>query len=272
MKNLKLKFFRPALMKRYLSYIQRKNLNNKELNEEKRKDFRNIVFLQMLIIVSAMLLKEILAISGVNLATSNTIRDFLFLVTGGSYVFVLWDLLRDLTKNNTLLVGMFILILFGLGVAFFAVNPLYDFFPNEDAKRPYLFFVHSALFIVESTVIYHCVYDIFSGKKLSVEKIWGSACIYLMIGISFGSVYDLIHIVHPESMGIPLAQGLESYTVCIYYSMTIIGGHDAFMDAIPLIQNIGIIEAVWSNLFIVLLVGRLLGKPDATDDDDDEKK
>ena len=130
MKNLQLKFFRPALMKRYLSYIQRKNLNNKELNEEKKKDYRNIVYLQMLIIVLAMLLKEILAISGVNLAISNTIRDFLFLALGGSYVFVLWDLLRNLTKNNTLLVGMFILILCGLGVAFFAVNPLYDFFAH----------------------------------------------------------------------------------------------------------------------------------------------
>jgi hypothetical protein len=44
--------------------------------------------------------------------------------------------------------------------------------------------------------------------------------------------------------------------------MTIVGGHDSSLATIPLIQNIGIIEAVWSNLFVVLLVGRLLGKPD----------
>ncbi len=248
-------------MKKYLTHIQHKDLNTKELNEEKKKDFRNIVFLQIIIIVSAMLLKETLALCGVSLATSNMIRDFLFLITGGLYVFVLWDLLRDLTKSNVLIISMLVLIILGLGVAFFAVNPVYEFFDN-DTKRPYLFFVHLSLFIIETTVIYHCVYDIFSGKKLSVEKIWGSACIYLMIGISFGSLYDLVNIVKPGSMGIPLAQGLESYTVCIYYSMTIIGGHDAFLEAIPLIQNLGIIEAVWSNLFIVLLVGRLLGKPD----------
>jgi len=250
------------MMKKYLSYIQRKNLNSQDLNEEKKKDFRNIVYLQMLIILSAMLLKETLAISGVDLKISNTIRDVLFLILGGLYVFVLWDLLRNLTQNNTLLIGIFILIIIGLGTAFFTVNPIYDFFETENDKRPYLFFVHLSLFTVESTVIYHCVYDIFTGKKLSAEKIWGSACIYLMIGISFGSIYDLVNIVNPGSMGIPLSQGLESYTVSIYYSMTIIGGHDAFLEAIPLIQNIGIIEAVWSNLFIVLLVGRLLGKPD----------
>lgn len=256
------KIFNPALIRRYFSFVQIQKLNNKELNDEKNKDYRNIVYLQMMIILSAMLLKETLSIAGVDVKVSNMIRDILFLTLGGLYVIVLWDVLRNLTKSNTLIAGMFVLMLVGLGVAFFAVNPVYDFFESENAKRPYLFFVHLSLFIIESTVIYHCVYDIFTGKKLSAEKIWGAACIYLMIGISFGSVYDLINIVNPGSMGVPVAQGLESYMICIYYSMTIIGGHDAFLQAVPLIQNLGIIEAVWSNLFIVLLVGRLLGKPD----------
>lgn len=252
---------------RYLSYIQRHDLNTQELNAEKKKDYRNIVYLQVLIVLSAMLLKEILAISSVEVALSNKIRDILFLILGGMYVFVLWDLLRNLTTNNKLIMGLFGLIVFGLTVAFFTVNPVYDFFDSNDAKRPYLFFVHMSLFIVETIVIYHCVNDIFTGKKLSAEKIWGAACIYLMIGISFGSLYDLVNIAQPGSMGLNLSQGLESYTVCIYYSMTIIGGHDATLETSALIQNLGIIEAVWSNLFIVLLVGRLLGKPDddATD-------
>ena len=247
---------------RYLSYIQRQDLNTQELNDEKKKDYRNIVYLQVLIIVSAMLLKEILAINGVDKVISKMIRDILFLTLGGMHVFVLWDLLRNLTTNNTLIVGLFVMIVFGLGVAFFAVNPVYDFFDSDNAKRPYLFFVHMSLFIVETIVIYHCVNDIFTGKKLSAEKIWGAACIYLMIGISFGSLYDLVNIVNPGSMGLNLSQGLESYMICIYYSMTIIGGHDAILETEPIIQNLGIIEAVWSNLFIVLLVGRLLGKPD----------
>lgn len=252
---------------RYLSYIQRHNLNTQELNAEKKKDYRNIVYLQVLIIVSAMLLKEILALCGVDTAISQMIRDILFLTLGGLYVFVLWDLLRDLSKNNTLIVGLFIFMTIGMAVAFFAVNPVYDFFESDNSKRPYLFFVHLALFTVETIVIYHCVNDIFTGKKLSAEKIWGAACIYLMIGISFGSVYDLVNIAKPGSMGLNLSQGLESYTICIYYSMTIIGGHDAILETAPIIQNIGIIEAVWSNLFVVLLVGRLLGKPDDGNED-----
>ncbi len=249
-------------MKRYLKFLGSPVRSKNELNKEKEKDYKNIVFLQMLIILAAMILKEALALAGVSLTHSNIIRDTLFLTLGGLYVFVLWDLLKNLTRSDTLIYGMFVLMIIGLGVAFFAVNPVYDFFDTEDSKRPYLFFVHLSLFIIESTVIFHCLHDIFTGKKLSAEKIWGAACIYLMIGLSFGSLYDLINIIQPGSLGIVVTQGLESYVACIFYSMTIIGGHDATNETAPIIQNLGIIEAVWSNLFIVLLVGRLLGKPD----------
>lgn len=243
-------------------FIQRDKLNTDELNKEKQKDYRNIVYLQTLIIVSAMLLKEMLAISGMNTITSNLIRDLIFLSFSALYLFMLWDLLRDFTEHHLLVKITLGAIIIAYAISLVTVNPLYNFFTDINAKRPYLFIVHLIFFAVEAMVIYHAIFDIFTGQKLSAEKIWGSACIYLMIGISFGSLYDLINIASPGSMGIPLELGLESYTSCIYYSMTIIGGHDVYFEAKTLIVNLGIIEAVWSNLFIVLLVGRLLGKPD----------
>lgn len=242
-------------------FTHKDRLNPEQLNNEKQKDYRNIVYLQMLIIISAMLLKDILALSGIEPFTSRIIRDSIFLLFSALYLFMLWDLLRDFTHHN-LLVGIILCaIILAYGISILTVNPLYNFI-EEQSKRPYLFTIHLIFFIVEAIVIYHSIFDIFTGKKLSAEKIWGSACIYLMIGISFGSLYDLINIANPGSMGIPLQLGLDSYTASIYYSMTIIGGHDVYFQAIPLIQNLGILEAVWSNLFIVLLVGRLLGKPD----------
>lgn len=239
-------------------------LQNKQggaLAAEKRKDYRNIVILQTLIIISALLLKDVLSFSGVGTRTSYIIRDTLFLSLGGIYVFILWDLLRNYVQDKRLIRGMFYVILITLGLAVVTVNPFYKVFPTEAAQQPYLFIVHLVLFIVEATVIYYAIVDLFSGDRLSTEKLWGTVCIYLMIGISFGSVYDLINIIRPGSMGIPLEMGLESYAVCIFYSMNMIGGHDAFEDAHPLIHNIGVIETVWSNLFVVVLVGRLLTKP-----------
>jgi hypothetical protein len=238
-----------------------------ENQAEKIKDYRNIVILQTLIISSALLLREIFAMSGMESHLSNVVRDVLFLLFGGVYVLVLWDLLRNFTKRTELVTALFMIIMGSYVLALFTVNPLYEFFSTETEKRPYLFIIHLVLFSTEAIVIYHAIFDIFAGRRLSEEKLWGSACIFLMIGICFGSLYDLINIIHPGSMGVPLPLGLESYTTCIAFSMTIIGGHEAYPNAIPLILNLSIIEAVWANLFVVLLVGRLLGKPDGGEDE-----
>lgn len=235
-------------------------LQGDALSREKKKDYRNVVILQFCIICSALLLKDILEMVG--LENSYVIRDILFLFFGGIYVLILWDLLRNFTTNKMLIVALFFLIMGTYIFALFTVNPLWQVFETDQEKQPSLFFIHLVLFIVEATVIVFAIFDIFGGNKMSQEKLWGSACIYLMIAISFGSVYDLINIVNPGAMGVPIKLGLESYTSCIAYSLTILGGQDPpFANPIPLIANIGIIESVWANLFIVLLVGRLLGQP-----------
>ena len=69
------------------------------------------------------------------------------------------------------------------------------------------------LFPIEITVISFAIRDIFSGEYLTVDKLWGSACIFLMIAISFGSLYDLICIVKPGSLGAPIELGLANYSI-----------------------------------------------------------
>jgi hypothetical protein len=232
------------------------------LMNEKQRDFRNVVILQISIIVSALLLKDGLDLMGME--NSYVFRDFFFLALGGFYVMVLWDMLRNFTQSAFIIYTLFVVIVGTYILTLVTVNPLYKLFATESEQQPYLLFIHSILFLVEGTTIYFAILDIFTGNKMSQEKLWGSACIYLMIAISFGSLYDLINILKPGSMGTPLAMGLESYTACVAYSMSILGGQDPpFQNAVPLIKGIGIVESVWGNLFIVLLVGRLLGQPDA---------
>ena len=225
------------------------------------KYYRNIVLLQTILIVSALLFKDILYTSGLDKNMAYVIADSFFLLTAGVYILVLLSMLQRFTTHKTLAAILFIFLIGAYVLALLTVNPLYDFFPDENSRRPYLFVIHLIFFSIEAIVIYYSIYDIFSGNRLSVEKIWGSACIYLMIGICFGSLYDLISIMNPGCMGVPIPLGLGSYMDCIAFSMTIIGGHEAYPDALPLILKIGVIEAVWANLFVVLLVGRLLGQP-----------
>ena len=226
----------------------------------KKRDFKATVILQTLIIFSALLLKEICSMLGIE--NSYRFRDTLFLLLGGIYVFILWHLLTNFTSNKLLQRTMLIIIMAAYLLTLVTVNPFFQILPTEHQQQPYLFIIHLVLFIVEATVIVFAILDIFSENRLSEEKLWGSACIYLMIAISCGSIYDLICIANPGSMGEPIKLGLESYSECIYYSMTVLAGMDnSYGNAIKLIRNIGVLEALWGNLFIVLLVGRLLSQP-----------
>ena len=226
----------------------------------KKRDFKATVILQVLIIFSALLLKEICSMCGIE--NSYVFRDTVFLALGGIYVFILWHLLTNFTSNKLLQYSMLVVIMAAYVLTLVTVNPFFVLFETEHEQQPYLFIIHMVLFLVEATVIVFAILDIFSKERLSSERLWGSACIYLMIALCFGSIYDLINIANPGSMGEPIKLGLESYAECIYYSMTVLAGMDnSYSNAIKLIRNIGVLEALWGNMFIVLLVGRLLSQP-----------
>lgn len=232
------------------------HLKGEALRNEKQKDFRNVVILQCCILFSALLLKPILEVLGFH--DTHLFRDTIFLIFGGIYVLVLWDLLRNFTQSRWLVNGLFVIIMGSYALALFTVNPFIQFFDQEQ-QRPYLFFIHSVLFTIELTVIHFVIIDMFSGEKLSSQKLWGAACVYLMIAICFGSAYDLISIAQLGALGAPLRLGLESYTECIYFSLCVLGGQETvYTEPIRLIRNLAVIEALWGNLFVVLLVGRLL--------------
>src|SRR6478736_4622006 len=117
-----------------------------ENQAEKIKDYRNIVILQTAIIASALLLKEIFSMAGMDTHLSSVIRDVLFLLFGGIYVLILWDLLRNFTKKTSLVTILFLIIMGSYVLALFTVNPFYQFFHTEAEKRPYLFIIHLVLF------------------------------------------------------------------------------------------------------------------------------
>ncbi|WP_333819575.1 hypothetical protein [Ohtaekwangia sp.] len=230
-----------------------------ELIREKQKDYRNIVIIQVVIIVFGLTLSEFL-LEGTQTPAAKLVTS-IFSLFAAVYAFLLWDLLRDFTQNK-LLVRTCLFTLFGIvGTGILVEFPYYTILqvPN---RQLYLLIIHGLLFPIEVTVISFAIRDIFSGEFLTPDKLWGSACIFLMIGISFGSLYDLICIVKPGSLGVAFGMGLPNYAESVRYSLCILGGLDPGMpDASRLIKNISVLEAVWSNLFVVLIIGKLMGLP-----------
>lgn len=229
-----------------------------DLQKEKQHDYRNVVITQILIVTLG------LTLSGPVLEDStSSISKFIIVVFfgfGTVYNFLLWDLLRNFTKNKILIVVIFCvlvgMIIFGTLTEF----PYYKFVDMD--RRMVLLIIHGSLFPIEIIIIAFTIRDIFMDDYFTSDKLWGAAAVFLTVGISFGSLYDLICTIKPGSLNANLELGFPTYSECLSYSFSVIGGIETSQpNASKLIRNISVLEAVWSTLFTVLIIGKLLGLP-----------
>lgn len=229
-----------------------------DLQKEKQHDYRNVVITQILIVTLG------LTLSGPVLEDSTSGISKLIIVVffgfGTVYNFLLWDLLRNFTKSRILILVIFCvlvgMIIFGTLTEF----PYYRFIEMD--RRTVLLIIHGSLFPIEITIIAFAIRDIFMDDYFTPDKLWGAAAVFLMVGISFGSLYDLICTINPGSLNPDLELGFPTYSECVNYSFCVIGGVEPSQPgATKLIRNISVLEAVWSTLFTVLIIGKLLGLP-----------
>lgn len=233
-------------------------LTKLELQREKAKDYRNVVILQILIVGCGLLLSEPLLTD-----SKSNVSKFIILIFSGfgaTYAFLLWDLLRNFTANRYLIVGIFCILSLIVVVGILVEFPYYQLLevPNRQA---YLLTIHGLLFPIEITVIAFAIRDIFAQGYLTPDKLWGAACVFLMIGISFGSLYDLLSIAMPGSMGVAIELGLPNYAECVTYSFCVLSGMDSGLQPIRFIRNLSVLEAVWGTLYGMIIIGKLLGLP-----------
>jgi hypothetical protein len=229
-----------------------------ELQKEKQQDYRNVVITQIIIITFG------LTLSGPVLEDSNSsISKFIITVFfgfGTVYNFLMWDLLRNFTKNRLMIIIIFFVL---IGMIIFGMLTEFPYYKILDMDRQTtLLLIHGFLFPIEIIVIAFAIRDIFMGEHFTPDKLWGSAAVFLMIGISFGSLYDLLCTINPGSLGVDIELGFPTYSECVNYSFCILGGVDTgYPNTTKLIRNISVIEAVWATLFTVLIIGKLLGLP-----------
>ena len=184
----------------------------------------------------------------------------IFSFFGALYAFLLWDLLRNFTKSKGLILGTLIVLSLIVITGILAEFPYYQVLEISD-RQAYLLILHGTLFPIELIVIGFAIRDIFSGSYLTPDKLWGAACVFLMVGISFGSLYDLISIAKPGSLGVSLELGLPNYSECVTFSMCVLGGIDHGLEPSRLVRNISAIESVWGVLYGMLIIGKLLSLP-----------
>jgi hypothetical protein len=236
------------------------NLKDLELAREKLKDFKNVVYVQITLLLVTMLLKGSFDLFPVfNTPIIGKITETIFFSVLGVYVYLLWDMLRNYTRSEVMLIALLVLIMgtFFTGVVF--INPFFTLIHGTTFKVV-AGLIMFTLLIVEISVMYFTISEMFKRDLPVNERLLGATCIYLIMGISFASVYEIIDTINITSLGFNMPLGALHFMKSISFSFLTLAGLDNPYVSSELVINLSALESIWGNLFIVFVVGRLLYK------------
>ncbi len=229
-------------------------LEGQALTEEKRKDYRNVVLLQVALLLISLLGSDLL--QGLQVPAAAEVSWFLFLVLAALYLYMLWDLLRNFTRKRWLIraVQIWIALIYVLIVVVDQVLAA-----RLGDRHLWNAAFHAGVLAVEILVLRLALRDLFRGARSSVEKLWASAAIYFMAGLAFTNLYRILHLNAPEAFGAPVNQGFSGYYEALYFSFSALVGLDnAFPQCCHSFRNLMLLEGVLGQLYLVLLISRVL--------------
>ncbi|MBI3928057.1 MAG: hypothetical protein HY319_21115 [Armatimonadetes bacterium] len=226
-------------------------LSGRELMDEKRRDYRNAVFVQVSIVAIALLVADV----------GRTPAWYFFLAATGTYLFLLWDMLRNFTARRWL-ARTLLAVVVGLFAVTVGVNQFGWTFGLDPRQ------VNLGLFVIslaaQGLVIGHAIADLFDSPRNTVDKLWGSACVYFMSGIFFASLFHILNLLHGDLFGQAVGTGHEAFFEAIYLSFnSLVGLDSAYPNASHLLRNLTVLEGIWGQLYLVLLIGRVLMPADS---------
>jgi len=99
-------------------------------------------------------------------------------------------------------------------------------------------------------------------RKVDLGIVLGSVCVYLLAALLWGTAYGLIERLHPGSFAMPgpvagaaLGDALQYFS---FVTITTLGYGD-IQPVTPLARLVSVLEAVVGQLYLVVLVARLVG-------------
>lgn len=245
------------MLHRVIQSLFHRNLSGKELTDEKIHDFQLLTGVQGALIFSIFILKLFSKLAfPFHIETAETI----FFILLGVYVFLLWDMLRNYTSSRLLILTNFLFIMGVFVVGVLVVNPFVS--PSMSPIRVWLLAgIQICLLAVELSVIYFTLMEFFKKDLSMTMRLWGAACMYLMIGLAFGSAYEIICVFEIQCLGTEIPLRTLALMTRFEFSLMILSGMNTpYTNLTGMVNTLGTIEAVLGQLFIVLIVGRLLVK------------
>ncbi|MFY0689174.1 MAG: hypothetical protein JXQ90_18535 [Cyclobacteriaceae bacterium] len=168
-------------------------------------------------------------------------------------------ILERLGTHKRLMLLIYILVILMLLVG---ASPLFNMDFLGDYKPIVFSLFHVFLFGLEALLFVRILADIFQSHETEADHIWGAILCYFMILYMFGELYEVITLFNPTYLGAVFEMGLPNYVNCIVYSLNTLSGLDSlYPDAHGMMKRIASLESVIGNLFLVVVLGRLLSHP-----------
>lgn len=229
----------------------------RELLQEKRRDYRATVMVQLALLFSVLVLEDLAGLFARPLPL--WVLKSTFFGLSGIYLFSLWDMLRNFTARVWITRGVLATIFVAFSIL--VVTDLMLGATLHDRPQIRLL-CHLAIWSVQLVVGAFALNDLFQGTGGDIDKLWGSACLFFMSGFIFGELYFCILLKDARAFGHELPQAYWGLFESLYLSLTALVGLDnnAYPDCSRLVRNLTLIEGTWSQLYLVLLIGRLLSK------------
>ena len=178
-------------------------------------------------------------------------------LTTGFLLFALYEISR---RTSDLVIGLALGVPAVAGGVFNAATP--DT-PTMNVTPTIL----AALFL--GFLIYRVLKDVFVGKRISSEKIFGAVCAYLLIGFLFSSIYGFIALVDSNAFAVTDAlaaemvkksevRGTGFFAYFSFVTMSTLG----YGDIAPVstaARSFAWIQAVLGQLYLAISVGALVG-------------
>ncbi len=120
-------------------------------------------------------------------------------------------------------------------------------------------------------VILIILIKIFRSKEITANLIYGSVCIYMLIGLEWAFIFSLLENIQPGSFNFPASYLESSLTtdsgstntihLFLYYSYTTLTtlGYGDVSPISPPAQSMASLEAITGQFYLTILVARLVG-------------
>lgn len=221
------------------------------LAQEKLKDYRNTFILQAVLLVSMLTMKDVLNLIGLGRIENATWNVYLVLLA--VYFYLLWDMLRNYATPRWLRRTALAIV-----VTTYAVNFVANGILNQQSVA-----LNLGLFVaglgIQALVMGYALGDLLQARRKTEDKLWGSACIYFMGGFAFATCYHILHLLDPGIFGVTMAADHLGLAEALYFSFNCLVGLDtAYPNAAHIVRNLAVLEGCWAQLYMVLLISRVL--------------